>query len=143
MITNNRPRFSGRSLSIAFRGLEMKQTILIVEDNDVVRSSLQDWLSVTFPECTFQIAKSGEEAVEKVANRPPTIVLMDIGLPGMNGIQATRMIKAASPKTKVVILTIYNDVEHRADASEAGASAYISKSKMHSELVPLMKTLLS
>ena len=121
----------------------MKQTILIVEDNDVVCSSLQDWLSVTFPECTFMIAKSGEEAVEKVANRPPTIVLMDIGLPGMNGIQATRMIKAASPKTKVVILTIYNDVEHRADASEAGASAYLSKSKMYSELIPLMKTLLS
>jgi CheY-like chemotaxis protein len=121
----------------------MKQTILIVEDNDAVCSSLQDWLSVTFPECTFMIAKSGEEAVEKVANWPPTIVLMDIGLPGMNGIQATRMIKAASPKTKVVILTIYNDVEHRVDASEAGASAYISKSKMHSELIPLMKTLLS
>jgi DNA-binding NarL/FixJ family response regulator len=104
---------------------------------------LQDWLSVTFPECTFMIAKSGEEAVEKVANWPPTIVLMDIGLPGMNGIQATRMIKAASPKTKVVMLTIYNDVEHRAEACEAGASAYLSKSKMYSELVPLMKTLLS
>jgi len=121
----------------------MKQTILIVEDNDVVCSSLLDWLSITFPECTFMIAKSGEEAVEKVANWPPTIVLMDIGLPGMSGIQATRMIKAASPKTKVVMLTIYNDVEHRADASIAGASAYLSKSKMHSELVPLMKRLLS
>ena len=121
----------------------MKGTILIVEDNDVVRSSLQDWLSATFPECTFQMVKSGEEAVEKVANWPPTIVLMDIGLPGMNGIQATRMIKAASPETKVVMLTIYNDVEHRADASEAGANAYLSKSKMHSELVPLMKRLLS
>jgi len=121
----------------------MKGTILIVEDNDVVRESLQDWLSVTFPECTFMIAKSGEEAVEKVANRPPTIVLMDIGLPGMSGIQATRMIKAASPKTKVLMLTIYNDVEHRADASTAGASAYLSKGKMHSELVPLMKRLLS
>src|SRR4030067_2252772 len=143
MTTNNCPCFSGRSLSIVFRGLEMKQTILIVEDNDVVRSSLQDWRSVTFPECPFQIAKSGEEAVEKVANRPPTIVLMDIGLPGMNGIQATRMIKAASPKTKVVILTIYNDVEHRVDASEAGASAYLSKNKMDRELVPIMKRLLS
>jgi len=121
----------------------VKGTILIVEDNDVVCSSLQDWLSVIFPECTFMVAKSGEEAVEIVAHRPPTIVLMDIGLPGMSGIQATRTIKAASPKTKVVMLTIYNDVEHRADASEAGASAYLSKSKMHSELVSLMKKLLS
>jgi len=53
MTTNNHPRFSGRSLSIAFRELEMKQTILIVEDNDAVQSSLYDWLSVIFPDCTF------------------------------------------------------------------------------------------
>jgi DNA-binding NarL/FixJ family response regulator len=121
----------------------MARKVLIVEDNDVVRGSLCDWLSATFPDYCFQTAKSGEEAVNKVLAGPPAMVLMDIGLPRMNGIQATRMIKAASPETEVVMLTIHEDTKYQADASEAGANAYVTKRKMHSELIPVMRRLLS
>jgi DNA-binding NarL/FixJ family response regulator len=121
----------------------MARTVLIVEDNDVVRGSLCDWLSATFPDYSFQTAKSGEEAVNKVLAGPPAIVLMDIGLRRMNGIQATRMIKAASPETEVVMLTIHEERKYQVDASEAGASAYVTKRKMHSELIPVMRRLLS
>jgi two-component system chemotaxis response regulator CheY len=71
------------------------------------------------------------------------MVLMDIGLPRMNGIQATRLIKAASPATEVVILTIHEDTKYQVDASEAGVSAYVTKRKMNSELIPVMRRLLS
>jgi len=120
----------------------MKGTILIVEDHDQVRATLYDWLSVVFPQYTFFEAKSGEEAVNKVIAQTPTLVLMDIGLPRMNGIQATRMIKSASPETKVVILTIHEDPQYQTDAASAGANGYVVKRKMHYELIPILKKLL-
>jgi CheY-like chemotaxis protein len=120
----------------------MKGTILIVEDNDRVCNSLYDWLSVIFPDYTLPIAKSGEEAIDHVTAKPPDIVLMDIGLPGMNGIRATQIIKAIAPQTKVVVVTIYEDLEHQTGALAAGASAYVTKRKMHNELIPIMSMLL-
>jgi len=119
----------------------MKGTILIVEDNDKVRSSLRDWLSTVFPDCNFLEAKS-EEAANQVFAQPPDIVLMDIGLPGMNGIRSTRIIKAIALNTKVVVVTIYEDLEHQTDALAAGASAYVTKREMHRELIPIMSMLL-
>ena len=121
----------------------MKGTILIVEDHDQVRATLYDWLRAVFPQYTFFEAKSGEEAVNKTIAQPPTLVLMDIGLPRMNGIQATRMIKSASPETKVVILTIHEDPQYQTDAASAGASGYVVKRKMHLELLPMMEKLLA
>ena len=121
----------------------MKRTILIVEDHDEVRANLHDWLSAVFPNCIFSESKSGEEAVNKIIAQPPALVLMDVGLPRMNGIQATRVIKSVSPETKVVILTIHEDPRYQADAASAGANGYVIKRKMHSELISVMKNLLS
>ena len=121
----------------------MKATILIVEDHDAVRTSLRDWLSSSFPECCFLEAKSGEEAVDLTCAQPPDIVLMDIGLPRMNGVEATTRIKAIRPQTQVVMLTIHEASRYRADAATAGASAYLLKRRMHTELIPAMTKLLS
>jgi len=121
----------------------MNGTILIVDDHDRVRTTLHDWLSVVFPEYTVFEAKDGEEAVNKTIAQTPSLVLMDIGLPIMNGIEATRMIKAASPETKVVIFTIHESPQYQTDAVLAGASGYVVKRKMYSELLPMMKKLLS
>jgi len=128
--------------NIAERIEAMAPTILIIEDNDAVRASLRNWLSEAFPDCNFLEAKSGEGAANQVLAQPPDIVLMDIGLPGMNGIRATRIIKAIAPQTKVVVVTIYEDLEHQSDALAAGASAYVTKRKMHSELIPIISMLL-
>lgn len=121
----------------------MKSTIMIVEDNDTVRTSLRDWLSTTFSECSFLAAKSGEEAVALALANHPDIVLMDIGLQQMDGIEATRRIKFLLPKVHVVMLTVHEAHEYKADAISAGASAYVTKRKMHKELIPILTTLLS
>jgi DNA-binding NarL/FixJ family response regulator len=89
-------------------------TILIVEDHEPVRRRLRDWPSIRFPECRFLAAESGEEAVTLVSTHSPDIVLMDIGLPHMNGIEATRHIKAVAPQVHIVILTTRESFEYEA-----------------------------
>ncbi len=121
----------------------MSPTILIVEDHQAVRNSLRDWLEAIFPQCDVVEAASGEEAVVIACARSPRVVVMDIGLPQMNGIEATRQIKAAVPTAQVVILTIYEEEAYRADAVTAGAVAYVPKRVMQTELVPTLAALLS
>jgi two-component system invasion response regulator UvrY len=120
-----------------------KPTILIVEDHNALRDSLRRWLSSIFPDCNFLEAKTGEDAVALAPDRLPDIVIMDIGLPGINGIEATRHIKGSVPKTHVVMLTIHDVADYKTDASAAGADAYIPKHAMHSELIPVVTKLLS
>lgn len=122
---------------------KMKQTILIVDDHDSLRSSLKKWLSTIFTGVNLIQAKSGEEALSLASAQLPDIILMDMKLPGMNGIEATRRIKERVPDAKVVMLTIYDTSDYRADAASAGATGYIPKHKMHSELIPLLTKLLS
>ena len=120
----------------------MQAIILIVEDHAAVRKSLRDWLSVMLPDCKFAQAQSGEEAVAMTGAEPPDLVLMDIGLPGMNGIEATRRIKAIAPITPVVILSIHEEDAYQLDAAAAGASAFVCKRVMQTELAPVIQTLL-
>jgi DNA-binding NarL/FixJ family response regulator len=120
----------------------IKPTILIVEDHDALRDSLRRWLSSIFPDCDFLEAKTGEDAVALIPDRLPDIVIMDIGLPGMNGIEATRHIKGTVQKTQVVMLTIHDISDYKVDAASAGAIAYVPKHRMHSELIPVLEKLL-
>ena len=121
----------------------MVADILIVDDSETVRNSLRNWLESVFPSWSIEEAECGLEAVDCVLAHPPGIVLMDISMPGMNGIEATRRIKTVSAETKVVMLTIYEDAQYRADASMAGASAYVIKRKMHTDLIPALVNLLA
>jgi two-component system, NarL family, response regulator NreC len=117
--------------------------ILIVEDHQGVRQSLREWLELSFPQYQLVEAASGEEAVKVAQSTSPRLVIMDIGLPGINGIEAAQGIKTALPATRVVMLTIYDDEAHRADATAAGASAYVPKRKVQTELLPVITRLLS
>lgn len=119
----------------------MKPTILVVEDHEGVRGLILDLLSEAFPEGNFLEAKSGEEAVGLACRHSPDIVLMDIGLPKMNGLEATRCIKLAVPKAHVVIVTNHEGSDFQRAATVAGASAYISKSRMETELIPVLTKL--
>ncbi len=121
----------------------MKATVLIVEDHDNFRFILRDWLKTSLPDLHLMEAKSGEEAFSLISTMLPDIVLMDIGLPAMNGIEVTRRIKTICPQVQVVMLTSYEGPEYEADAATVGASAFVTKRKMVSELIPVMSDLLS
>jgi DNA-binding NarL/FixJ family response regulator len=121
----------------------MPTTILIIEDHDAVRRSLRDWLGVEFPQCRVIEATSGEQAITLIQSESPRLVLMDISLPGMSGIEATRQIKATLPSTQIVMLTIHEGDTYRADATAAGASAYVPKRTMQTELIPTLAALLA
>jgi DNA-binding NarL/FixJ family response regulator len=120
----------------------MPETILIVEDHEPVRRSLREWLEYVFPWCDVVEAGSGEEAIAVAQARAPCVIVMDISLPGMSGIEATRRIKAILPATQIVILTIHEDGPYRAEALAAGACAYVIKRKMQAELMPVLSRLL-
>ena len=121
----------------------MDPRILIVEDHQGVRQSLREWLELSFPQCQLLEATSGEEGVTVAQAMSPSLVIMDIGLPGINGIEAAAGIKAAVPTARVVMLTMYDDEAHRADAAAAGVSAYVPKRKVRTELLPVLTRLLA
>ncbi len=102
-------------------------SIIIVDDHEVVRNGIRAYLE-TLPE--FQVvgeAASGEEAIQMVGDLIPDVVLMDLIMPGMDGIETTRAVKKVSPRTQVVVLTSYHEDEHIFPALKAGAISYILK----------------
>jgi DNA-binding NarL/FixJ family response regulator len=102
-------------------------SVLIVDDQAPFRRAAKAVLAAT-PE--FEVvgeAESGEEAVELAASLSPALVLMDIKLPGVGGIEATRRILDARPKTVVVLLSTYDAGDVPGDASASGAAAYVNK----------------
>jgi len=113
-------------------------SILIVDDHEVVRNGIRAYLG-TLPE--FNVvgdAVSGEEAISMVAELIPDIVLLDLIMPGMDGVEATRRIKQISPRTQVVVLTSYHEDVHIFPALKAGAIAYILKDMKMDKLVEVL-----
>lgn len=113
--------------------------LLLVDDHIVVRSGLRMLLG---DEQDMEIsgeAGSAHEAMDAVSRLRPDVVLMDIGLPDMSGIEATREIKARYPQTAVVALTIHEDEEYFFKMLEAGASGYIPKRAAPDELVTAIR----
>ncbi|MBM4137516.1 MAG: response regulator [Nitrospira sp.] len=120
-----------------------KPKILIVDDNDILRVSVIKQLSYIFTKCDFRETRTGEEAIALAKAWRPDVILMDIELPRMNGIEATKRIKELVPETQVVIFTMQNDPVQRDKTIAAGAHAYVLKKHMKSDLIPLLNKLLS
>lgn len=129
--------------SVKNRQKNAKPSILIVEDHDALRDFLNTWLGTVFKNSNILQVKNGEEALDQVLIQPPDIVLMDVTLPRMNGIEAARRIKDAVPEAHVVMLSICEDHAYKADAAAAGVSAYIPKQKMGTELIPVIARLMT
>jgi DNA-binding NarL/FixJ family response regulator len=113
--------------------------ILIVDDQPRARQSLRALLSTWPPAGDVREAADGREALRLVSARPPDVVLMDVRMPGMDGLSATRLIKARWPQVRVVVLTLYG--EYEAPALAAGADAFIGKGEPADRLLAALSAL--
>ena len=102
-------------------------TVLICDDQAVVREGLRAILKTAGDIDVVGVAQDGGEAVDLVARLSPAVVLMDLKMPGLNGVQATRRIRAEHPATRVLVLTTYDADDWVFDAIRAGASGYALK----------------
>ena len=118
----------------------MSVTILIADDNDVFRREMKLLLEGE-SEVYVVEAGNGEEALRLTQELRPEVVLMDIVMPRMDGLEATRQIKAVQPETKVIILTVYDEEPYRKAARESSADAFLLKQNVMAELIPTIGAL--
>ena len=114
---------------------EMKNRIEIVEDNDVVRDGLQLLINSMSDHIIVGAYVSCEQALKNLDKDMPDVILMDLDLPGMSGIEGTQRIKKRNPEIHIIVITVHEDSEMVFDALCAGASGYITKNANHSKLL--------
>ena len=113
---------------------------LIVDDDASFRRRVKELLA---SEPDIQVvgeASDGQGAIRKTRELEPDLVLVDVRMPGMNGLTATRQLKDEMPALKVIILTIFDLQEYRDAAMSGGASGYVIKKSLITELVPTIKS---
>ena len=119
----------------------MKKTrILIADDHDVVRSGLRMLLRTAEEFSVVGEAADGEEAVRLVGKLKPDIAFMDISMPKLDGIEATKIIKQNTADTKVIILTVHEDEEYAFHVLRAGASGYLLKNASKKEIFEAVRS---
>ncbi len=117
--------------------------VLICDDQEIVREGLQHILEADPEIQVVGIASDGFEALEVAAEKQPDLVLMDLKMPQMNGIQATRKLRELYPQMQILILTTYTDDEWLFDAIRSGASGYLLKDRPSKELIEAIKGTMS
>lgn len=117
----------------------MTITVLIVDDHTVVRQGIRAFLATQSDIQVVGEAASGREAVRLVMEHVPDVVLMDLVMPEMDGVEATRQIRRISPRTQVIVLTSYHDDEHIFPAIRAGAISYLLKDVGADELADAVR----
>ncbi|MBE0528247.1 MAG: response regulator transcription factor [Thermoleophilia bacterium] len=114
-------------------------TVMIVDDHQMVRNGARGYLEVQPEISVVAEAESGEEAVRLAREFIPDVVLMDLVMPGMDGVEATRKVKDISPRTQIIILTSFHEDEHIFPALQAGAISYLLKDVKAAELVEAIR----
>jgi len=113
--------------------------VLLVDDHPILRSGLSGLLELEPDLEVVGEASTGEEAVERVKILRPDVVVMDIDMPGMGGLQATREIVALELGTRVLVLTSHSETEHLMPVLEAGGSGYVQKTKADKDLIAAIR----
>jgi DNA-binding NarL/FixJ family response regulator len=111
-----------------------KIKLMIVDDHEVIREGLKKLLEA-YPEIEIVgTVENGKECLERLSQVAPDVVLMDISMPGLSGIETTRLACERKSGLKVIMLTIYDDDQHVLKAIEAGASGYVVKNVRKEDL---------
>jgi DNA-binding NarL/FixJ family response regulator len=117
----------------------MSIKVLITDDHAIVRKGLSFYLSAQEDIELVGEAEHGQDAIEKVSSLSPDVVLMDLMMPIMDGIAATRHIRSSYPNIKVIVLTTFSDQDHVVPAIKAGANGYLLKDVQPDELVKAIR----
>jgi DNA-binding NarL/FixJ family response regulator len=115
--------------------------ILLVDDSAEFLESAARFLTMRADMNLVGSASSGHDAIARALELKPDLVLIDLAMPGMNGLEATRLLKAHSDAPRVVIMTLYDNNEYREAAREAAADGFIAKSAIGSQLFPMIASL--
>jgi two-component system response regulator NreC len=116
-----------------------KIRILVVDDHTIMRDGIRALLSLHDDIEVVGEASEGKEALDKAQELMPDVVIMDIAMPGMDGLEATRRIRKKHPKIKVLVLTQHDNKEYIISVIKAGASGYVPKRALGSELVSAIR----
>jgi len=104
-----------------------KVKLLVVDDHHIMRDTLEAFLSHDENITIVGLAENGMEAVEMIKKNPADVVLMDLSMPFMDGIEATKVITESYPDIKILALTMHDDISLLSEAIEAGAYGYLTK----------------
>lgn len=117
----------------------MTITVSIVDDDPGLRDSIAQFLRAAKGFRCLRVYASAREALEGVPSEPPDVVLMDINMPAVDGIECTRLLKAAAPSVQILMLTVYEDTDKIFKALTAGASGYILKRTAPAQLLEAIR----
>ncbi|MGA2029273.1 MAG: response regulator transcription factor [Verrucomicrobiota bacterium] len=120
-----------------------KLKILIVDDHAIFRHGLKDILAMHFPGVTIGEANTGEGAVEQVRKADWNIVVLDVTMPGQNGVDVLREIKQIQPALPILMLSMHTEEQYALRVLEMGAAGYITKIKVPLEIVDAVKGILA
>ncbi len=121
----------------------MKQKILLVDDHETLRTALSAWISTLYPHVVVEQVCDGEEAVSLCQRESFNLILMDIGLPGMSGLEAVAEIKKTKASTPIAVMTIQEGSLIEQKAYESGADVYITKRKLYMHLSHVLRDYLT
>jgi len=122
------------------KSLESLQTLL-VDDNKLFIDTAERFITANSNINILGYAFNGKEAITKVTQLKPDLVLMDISMPVLSGLKATKIIKKINNPPYIIITTLHDTIEYRAEAKKAGADGFLFKSNISDELFPLLESL--
>jgi len=128
-------------IALRFYSAAMNFKILLVDDNQTFAASVKQFLSILQGAAVVGHATNGMDALELAATLTPDLILLDIGLPDMSGLDIAKALQAWPSPPKVIFLTMHNNQAYRDAAEKVGAAGFVSKANFVSQLFPMIEDL--